>query len=81
MQDLFLLELEDARTRIKDMRLHANAFEFHKQPSKNVREDGITESYVVVVVFGNHIVRYQGGYGLDWVTRFEYDLCSGLFDH
>jgi len=81
MQEIFLLEVEDARARIKDLGLHANAFEFQKQPSKSVREDEITDSYVVVVVFGNHIVPYQGGYGLDWVTHFEYDLCSGLFDH
>ena len=80
MTDLFLLEVEDARALITDLGLHASAFNFQKQTSQTMRDDAGTEHYVVMVVFGNHIVQYPGGYGMYWVARFEYDLCNGLID-
>ena len=79
MTDIFLLEVEDARALIKELGMHTNAFNFQRQASQTVRDDAIIEHYIVMVVCGNHVVQYQGGYGMNWVARFEYDLCNGLF--
>jgi len=80
MQDLFLLELEDARALIKGRDMHVDAFKFQMYPSATVADTPGTDEYIVAVVFGHHVVQYQGGYGMDWVAHFEYDLCNGVFE-
>ena len=80
MQDIFTLEVEEARTLIKGMDMHVDAFKFQMRPSATVADAPSTDDYTVAVVFGHHVVQYQGGYGMDWVAHFEYDLCNGVFD-
>jgi len=79
MNDLFLLEVDDARALIRDMRGDPNAFDFQLQIQRPSRYGSPSGFYTVVVDLDGQYVHYQGGYGLDWVGHFEFDLCRGLF--
>ena len=79
MNDLFLLEIEDARALIEEMCGDPNAFDFEMQRTPAVHDARPAPGYTVTVGLRGQRVQYQGGYGLEWVNDFELDLCRGLF--
>ena len=80
MNELFLLEIEDARALIKDMRGDPTAFDFQMQRPFAVNDGKPARCYNVVVELNGQRVLYQGGSGLDWVGHFEFDLYRGVFE-
>ena len=79
MNDLFLLEIEDARALIEETCGDSNAFDFEMQKTPSVFDDRAAPRFTVTVSVRGKRVQYQGGYGQDWVNAFELDLCRGLF--
>ena len=80
MNDLFQLEVEDARALVRDMRGNPDSFYFDRQERLMIQEGCPTRCYTVMVECLVKKRHYQGGYGLDWVHHFEFDLCCGIFE-
>ena len=74
MNELFLVELDDALAMIEDHGgdIAAFAFEMYREPNDMAR-------YRVTVTSGDARVQYLGGYGLEWLCEFEADIRSGIF--
>lgn len=79
MNDIFLWEIEDARALITDLQGDPHAFDFQMQMQPAAHEDNTSICYTVTVLFGSQRALYYGGYGLDWVGHFEFDLRQGVF--
>ena len=78
MVELFLLEVEDARTVIGDGGGELSAFEFVMDLDPAARVGGPMR-YRVAVLFKDQRLMYQGGTGMDWVGHFDADVRRGVF--
>ena len=79
MNDLFQLEIEDARELVENMRGDPNAFDFQMYKQHEFNGCIPSRCYNVMVALHEQRVRYKGGCGLDWVGYFEFDLNRGVF--
>ena len=79
MNDPFHLEIEDARARIKYNCGDPDEFSFTRQEQLILHDDYAAPCYTVIVECNGNVRHYHGGYGRDWVRRFEFDLYCDVF--